>query len=443
MTTTAASREAVATAAMLLEECVVESAQQASSSVGCGTGSSIGSRPSDADDEEMRSLKVESAVLGTMQQMRPVLGNLLEQYGDTGGVDSITVQDVVLRMVETMYKLAPHAVESQINDDKGGPGSVILARIAGTAAKQGGDDTPEDAAKTEVLTTSAGGSHNEASLPPFYANLTDPPIEISTAKQLDSTLKSLHEDLVRGEDSEMWNLRFDALKTLERILAGGIVRSDDLRPSFLATVRKMPIEKQILDLRSQITRQACRFLTALAYELRESGQQECFVAMANFAELWTPAVLKLSISGVRLMATQGMNCIMHLAALGGTYGYPRVVPTLCNGCVGKVHQNHRRGCILALTAALRVWGGHCLERHADGIGKAVSESACHRDPNVREEGRKAFWALHAREEFRHIAEDLLSRMDSRETKRLNGAKAEADAEWEEGGRMEIMVAYWC
>jgi hypothetical protein len=162
--------------------------------------------------------------------------------------------------------------------------------------------------------------------------------------------------------------------------------------------------------------------------------------MATLADLWMPAVLRLAISGVRLMATQGMTCMLHLAALGGSHGYPRVVPVLCNGCVGKkVHQNHRRGCILALTAALRVWGGHCLERHADAIGKAVAESACHRDPSVREEGRKAFWALHGREEFRYIAEGLLATMDVREQKRLNGAKAEADGEWEDGGRMEVMV----
>ena len=442
-----AGANGIAVVTTLLSDCVNASAQLASSS-------SPSSSTCNAEEEEMtRSLRVESAVLGMMQQMKPVLTNLIKaaagQVGEEN-VDAAPMKKSIVQMFRNMHRLAPHAVESQIGTD--GSGDNILTEISGTN-NNGGAEKPTKAASTSANTARNdvdAGNNLSSTLSLFYANLTDPPIVISSAKELEATLSSIQDDLVRGEDSEMWNLRFDALKTLERILAGGIVRITDdgtdeqkqlqLRSTFLSTIRKMPIEKQILDLRSQITREACRLLVALAYELRETGEQDCYVAMANFADLWMPAVLKLAVSGVRLMATQGMNCMTHLAALGGTYGYPRVVPVLCNGCVGKkVHQNHRRGCILALTAALRVWSSHCLERHADAIGKAVSESACHRDPSVREEGRKAFWALYCREEFRHIAEDLLATMDAREKKRLNGAQAEADGEWEEGGRMEVLV----
>ena len=452
--TTSSSANDISTVTALLSECVNASAQEASSS--SSPSSSTGG--SSAEEEEMtRCLKVESAVLGVMQQMKPVLTNLIEAAdghvgGETTTDSAASVTKSIVQMFRTMHRLAPHAVESQIGT--GGSGDHILKELSGATNDNGGAEKPTKATSTFTDTAHQNGpdgdNDSSSSLPPFYANLADPPIVIGSAKELETTLSSIQDDLIRGEDSEMWNLRFDALKTLERILAGGIVRITDdgtdeqkqmqLRSTFLSTIRKMPIEKQILDLRSQITREACRFLVTLAYELRETGEQDCHVAMANFADLWMPAVLKLAISGVRLMATQGMNCMMHLAALGGTYGYPRVVPMLCNGCVGKkVHQNHRRGCILALTAALRVWGGHCLERHADAIGKAVSESACHRDPSVREEGRKAFWALYCREEFRYIAEDMLATMDAREKKRLNGAQAEADGEWEEGGRMEVLV----
>jgi len=443
--------------AALLAECVETTASLASTS-SCGS-----SEKEEEEEEEMaRSLRVESAVLGLMQQMKPVWTALIDAT-DAPDADAATGTASVVQMFRTMHRWAPHAVESQLGGgggDADGPGGTILQQLLGegnaTHSEDSGADEPTKAAATAFATAAApkdadGDSNPSALLPPFYAHLTDPPVIICSARELEATLGSIQDDLARGEDSEMWNLRFEALKTLERILAGGIIRITDdgaaneskqlqLRTTFLSAIRKMPIETQILDLRSQITREACRFLVALAYELRETGETDCHAAMANLADLWMPAVLRLAISGVRLMATQGMNCMMHLAALGGTYGYPRVVPVLCNGCVGKkVHQNHRRGCILALTAALRVWGGHCLERHAEVIGKAVSESACHRDPNVREEGRKAFWALHGREEFRHIAEDLLATMDVREKKRLNGAKAEADGEWEEGGRMEVLV----
>ena len=468
------STDGIGAVAVLLTECVDAAARLASSAAAASASSSStrtsrGNAAAAKEEEEMaRSLRVESAVLGMMQQMKPVLANLIEATVGEGEAAAACTSSVV-QMLRSMHRWAPHAVESQIagaGASGGGAGDNILAHITCGDSDGGGAGTLSKAADAAACTTSTaaqsddtanGGDNNSSSsssLPPFYAHLTEAPIVIGSAKELEATLHTIQDDLVRGDDSELWNLRFDALRTLERIVAGGIVRvtSDDdngdgderqqlqLRSTFLATVRKMPIEKQILDLRSQITREACRFLVALAYELRETGEQDCHASMATLADLWMPAVLRLAISGVRLMATQGMNCMLHLAALGGSHGYPRVVPVLCNGCVGKkVHQNHRRGCILALTAALRVWGGYCLERHVDAIGKAVAESACHRDPSVREEGRKAFWALHGREEFRYIAEGLLATMDVREQKRLNGAKAEADGEWENGGRMEVMV----
>ena len=468
------STDGIGAVAVLLTECVDAAARLASSAAAASASSSStrtssGNAAAAKEEEEMaRSLRVESAVLGMMQQMKPVLANLIEATVGEGEAAAACTSSVV-QMLRSMHRWAPHAVESQIagaGASGGGAGDNILAHITCGDSDGGGAGTLSKAADAAACTTSTaaqsddtanGGDNNSSSsssLPPFYAHLTEAPIVIGSAKELEATLRTIQDDLVQGDDSELWNLRFDALRTLERIVAGGIVRvtSDDdngdgderqqlqLRSTFLATVRKMPIEKQILDLRSQITREACRFLVALAYELRETGEQDCHASMATLADLWMPAVLRLAISGVRLMATQGMNCMLHLAALGGSHGYPRVVPVLCNGCVGKkVHQNHRRGCILALTAALRVWGGYCLERHVDAIGKAVAESACHRDPSVREEGRKAFWALHGREEFRYIAEGLLATMDVREQKRLNGAKAEADGEWENGGRMEVMV----
>eukprot|EP00957_Ditylum_brightwellii_P163141 12422300-Ditylum_brightwellii.AAC.1 len=121
-------------------------------------------------------------------------------------------------------------------------------------------------------------------------------------------------------DADLWSARFDALKALEQILAGGIVRhSEQQRALFLDKLRRMAITEQILDLRSQITRQACRVVTALAYELRETNNTDCASMMSHFVEKWLPALLKLSISGVRLMATQGTNCLLHLSALGGNH----------------------------------------------------------------------------------------------------------------------------
>ena len=327
-----------------------------------------------------------------------------------------------LACLAAAHGLAPGLVEARI--ERGKDGGVLLDALRGDAAA--------------VQVDPAG---RDGPAPDFYANLTGSPIAFRTVKELEGELVAIDADL-RKDSADQWKDRLEALRSLGQILAGGCVRSSpDLRRAFLASVRRMPIEEQLLDLRSQITRQACRLAVALAYEVREAGQdRSSTVAMAGLAEIWVPAILRLAISGVRLMAIQGTDCLHHLAALAGPYGYPRVLPALCSGCTGSsTHQNHRRACILALTAALRLWEGPCLVRHSAAIAKAISESAAHRNPAVREEGRKALWAMHSREEFRTIAESLLARMDAREVQRLRRVKADVDAEWSEGGRLERLV----
>eukprot|EP00957_Ditylum_brightwellii_P061755 4686275-Ditylum_brightwellii.AAC.1 len=94
---------------------------------------------------------------------------------------------------------------------------------------------------------------------------------------------------------------------------------------------------------------------------------------------------------------------------------------------------------MALTMAMRVWGVHTLEKHLSLIEKAVQEASTNRDPSVREEGRKAFWAMYSRAKFRKSAEKIMAKWDKREKKMMEQIKEETIVEWERDGRMETLV----
>lgn len=158
-------------------------------------------------------------------------------------------------------------------------------------------DLLEESYIDDVDTT--GKSNNEL-IPPILSSVENP-TDISSEGELKASLE-LISGLLSIKDPEAWDKRMEALSTLERIIAGRSIRQyhESLGPNswIISNFRKMPMEEQLEDLRSIITGQACRVVAALAYELRNE--------FAPLAEKWVPSILHLSISGVRVMAQQGM-----------------------------------------------------------------------------------------------------------------------------------------
>jgi len=419
----------VAAAAHLLSSCIVESA------ITAGNNENVSDMTPIQKEEynETVSLKKETVALQRIQDFRQVLENVVNFESLNGDLLESKLLCSINESLTKIYHVAPAALESQLAHSEHGKKVLngLFSKSVEAEAKTGSressnHDNPKSLSRVKSLS--------------FYSHLSDPPIEFTSEKQQTEQMDAIAISLTET-DADLWSARFDALKALEQILAGGIVRhSEQQRALFLDKLRRMAITEQILDLRSQITRQACRVVTALAYELRETNNTDCASMMSHFVEKWLPALLKLSISGVRLMATQGTNCLLHLSALGGNHGYPRIVTTLCEGCVEKkVHQNHKKGCVMALTMAMRVWGVHTLEKHLSLIEKAVQEASTNRDPSVREEGRKAFWAMYSRAKFRKSAEKIMAKWDKREKKMMEQIKEETIVEWERDGRMETLV----
>jgi hypothetical protein len=293
--------------------------------------------------------------------------------------------------------------------------------------------------KTELGQTT---SSTEVAIAPLYATIARPPVVLTTAKQLDSMLLVIT-DKLSTSDAELWDERLDALITLECILAGGIITlSADVRYSFIERIRIMNISAQFIDLRSQITNQACRVIVAMSYEYRDYVVDDAQLnqMIQQFVETCIPSILTLCMSGTRLMATQGTSCLMCLTSACGSIGYPRIIPRLCDEVLGpKVHKNRKRGSVIALSCALRVWDPVCFLKYIDQLTKAVKEGVTNRDPTVRDEGRKLYWAMRTCCEETEFAVQNMFDSQSREMKNLMKERLYIDTDWEDGGSMSKLV----
>jgi hypothetical protein len=373
-------------------------------------------------DKDEAAMKCETVTLTRLQEYREIMENLSRYCVDClkenreGGE----------RMMEAfgrVYEMAPFALESQLEtlleDDAG----WILNRF------QDGKEEEEEMMEVEKI---------EAEVSPLYASLNGGSLNLRGG-QLQEKLEEIAEKL-SITDSERWDDRLAALIDLERLLASGLQGPD--RILFIEKLRKMPLNDQFADLRSQVTHAACRVAVCTSFEYRSFIEEDAndtllLSPLQQFIENCTPAVMKLCTSGTRLMANQGVACLQSLCTTSS--GHARLLSTLCEEIVDKKSKNNnrKRGAVIALTSALRVWDEHYF-KNIELIANAVKEANSNRDPGVREEGRKAYWAMHSCDKLRNKAEEMYGER-SREYKNLVKCRMDVDAEWNEGGKMWYLL----
>jgi hypothetical protein len=418
-------------------------------------------------DEEELSMRRETAVLNHLQDMRDVFWNVAlvcsaclsdDEKEEKKNDDTDAVIRRMLNSIQEVYDIAEFAVESQLETLLNEKASPIITRL--TKKKKNALVSTNCQPQTTSTTTVVDYGMEEdfdgqeaqlahlyqtstATMKPIYAKMAKAPVPTTSLKQLESDLNAITEKL-KNDDAELWDERLDALVHLECILAGGVAAiSTDARQLFIDKLRKIPMSDQLNDLRSQITHQACRCIIAFLFEFRDYVDQDpqLHQSLSHFVDCCIPAILNLcGCAQSKIMSTSGMNCMMCLAAVGGTTGFSRIIPKLCDEILGgkKVQKNRKVGSIMALTTAVNVWESSCIVKHVDQLAKAVKEAVTNSDPGVREEGRKFFWAMFACDETVGAVDGMFDGR-SREMKNLNKVRDGIDAEWEEDGVMVYLV----
>ncbi|KAL7518509.1 hypothetical protein ACHAWX_003329, partial [Stephanocyclus meneghinianus] len=389
-------------------------------------------------------MKRETAALTRLQDWREVMENIARKCvdhfqctADDGDQENGTGRreegERIVAAFQKVYSVAPFALESQLETLLEDDAVHILSRL-------NSDDNSPQQEKHESVVIQQDDDIREVAAP-LYANLSRPPMNLALPA-LETKLSEIHQQL-SITDPERWDERLSALIDLECILASdSSLHHDAARSLFLDKLRKMPLPEQFCDLRSQVTHMACRVLLCTSFEYRSHLLEDATLAspLQQFAEYCLPSLMKLCTSGTRLMANQGVHCLQALCA-ASSFGHARLLLALCEEILDKKNKNtHRkRGAVMGLAVALRTWKNDgCLKNNVDVIGRAVTEANAHKDPGVREEGRRAYWAMVSCSKTCAHAEKLYA-VNSREYKNLAKVRRETDEEWEEGGRLEYLV----
>ena len=294
----------------------------------------------------------------------------------------------------------------------------------------------------------------DLSMPQILSSVCNPKI-VRSENEFKSEMAAIHKSLSNA-DPDAWKERADGLEDIIKLIAGGSLRrvaaASKEPPQTITNMvqifRNLPFDKQIEDLRSTLTGTACQVVVALAFECGiyltdmfppTEGGQIHYNYFSPLAELWLPSLLKLSISGTKVMAQQGIQCIRQFTSFefkGGAI--PRIIPVLCEGCTDRKNHHHLKlTCTMAISNVMRNWhcAAHILERkYCSMLVKAVLSAIGDRDPVVREEARKAYWSFYSR--IPQIAKsDIFSELDPAAQKNVLKAQMLADTEWAMDGEM--------
>lgn len=370
----------------------------------------------EGSSEEEVGMKIETSTLHKLQDFRDVVETVASYYIENIHSDE---GERILAAFGRLHAIAAYALETQLETLLGDDdAALILSHFNKT----------EEEEEMEVEETAE-------ELSPLYAGLAQGALKL-TRGQLEVTLEEIAQKL-SITDAERWDERLAAMIDLERILASGL--EGESRSLFIERLRKMSIPDQFADNRSQLTHAACRVLICTSFEYRDFIENDSTLAstVQQFIENCLPALMKLCTSGVGLMAGQGVACLQSICTT--STGHPKLLNILCEDIIDKKvkNNNRKRAAVMGVTAALRVWDESCL-KNVDLIAKAVQEANSNRDPGVREEGRKAYWAMVSCDKTKSKAEEMFGER-TREYRFLAKCRVEVDAEWDEEGRMVYLL----
>ncbi|MFS7888508.1 putative armadillo-like helical, CLASP domain, TOG domain-containing protein [Helianthus anomalus] len=142
-------------------------------------------------------------------------------------------------------------------------------------------------------------SSREASLFAGESDITEKPmdpIRVYSEKELIREFENIASILVPEKD---WSLRIGAMQRVEGLVIGGAIDYSCFRGLLKQLIN--PLSTQLADRRSSIVKQACHLLNFLSKELL--GDFE------SFAEMFIPALFKLVVITVLVIAESADNCI--------------------------------------------------------------------------------------------------------------------------------------
>ncbi|KAL4165364.1 hypothetical protein KRP22_004092 [Phytophthora ramorum] len=268
---------------------------------------------------------------------------------------------------------------------------------AAAAASGDGDQSPSQA--SSASSKAVQDISSTASLGSGGSNISEREIQ----KQLGAIFDKLQ--LVNN-----WDKRVDALKMLQKLAdrCRKASNSETVLPFLSQALRSIRdrLCQQVSDLRSSVSREACKTIQMLANALRDEFNAHAEICLGN--------LLKATYVTIQVISTAADSTIRSMIE-STSNGYSRVIPKLIE-CAKSRNQVLRCNAVCYLTLTLQRWSSSFLSKHSDlfvPILPALLQDAL---GDVRAQSRKCYWSYH--QLFPDEAKGIFARLDGSTQKNL-------------------------
>lgn len=216
-------------------------------------------------------------------------------------------------------------------------------------------------------------------------------------KDLIEAFKKVTIGLMKNDD---WQLRTNALLLIQGIALGDGSEFEGALAGLLRGINDSIIT-QIGDLRSSVSKEACRTVATLA---RTMG-----TAFAPFAELWIPALMKQVVLKIHVMASAADRSIRIILATT-TSGFSKCLPFIMEQCASKT-PSLRKNALEYMCLCCAIWKTDVLDKLLGGIKQTLRTGVSDADAGARKTARHLFWVLRCRPQWQHTMDLYLQELD--------------------------------
>ena len=217
-----------------------------------------------------------------------------------------------------------------------------------------------------------------------------------------------------SDNDENWQPRMKALVDLEKYVSKNKGNTQLLSKDFFKQLR-IPMQKQLQDLRSSIVREACKAVTSIA---RCGGSYGC--ALIDFCLL---NVIEVSAGANKVMATYASKCLLSTLKFCEN-GSKQVIHTLVDAACHSKNTKIRENAMEGICIVVENWKG-LSESDGEEIFTALRSGYEDASAKTRAKAREAFWPYDTH--FHESATTLLGIMDSRQKRTIMNIKPSASS----------------
>mmetsp|Transcript_22714 Transcript_22714/g.66122 ORF Transcript_22714/g.66122 Transcript_22714/m.66122 type:complete len:544 (-) Transcript_22714:531-2162(-) len=223
-------------------------------------------------------------------------------------------------------------------------------------------------------------------------------------------------DIIDANPGEEWEHRSAALLVLADIFRAQVGCENDAEvwSSSLFRIMRLPIQRQIKDLRSQIVKEVGEMLVAMSVSAKD--------ALAPFIRELTPALMETVNSGNKVIVGHADEAIQQILL---NTRVKKSIATLVRNMSSKSTQL-RETCSNYFVIILQNWGRSYLASEAAGLTEAVGKMLGDPSQYVRMVGRNIFAEFEKL--FPDRAGELTSKMDARTLRNLQNASRDVTAD---------------